>query len=113
MSHKFILSVWDLAIIENALREYRDRWSNTLSRRGNRDLDALIANISAARPPIEKNEKDPHNGVAAPGNGGSARDERLPEAMLGNWCWIEGGNEQNWNQQIFARIPPEGTVATV
>ena len=21
----------------------------------------------------------------------------LPEAMLGNWCWIEGGNEQNWN----------------
>ena len=86
VSHKFILSVWDLAIIENALREYRDRWSNTLSRRGNRDLDALIANISAARPPIEKNEKDPHNGVAAPGNRGSARDERLPEAMLGNWC---------------------------
>ena len=31
----------------------------------------------------------------------------LPEAMLGNWCWIEGG-EQNWNQQIFARVPPEG-----
>jgi len=75
VSHKFILSVWDLAIIENALREHRDRWSNTLSRRGNRDLDALIANISAARPPIEsQNEKDPHNGVAAPGNRGSARD---------------------------------------
>src|SRR2546429_6350001 len=34
--------------------------------------------------------------------------ERLPEAMLGNWCWIEGGDEQNWNQQIFARVPPEG-----
>ena len=33
---------------------------------------------------------------------------RLPEAMLGNWCWIEGGDEQNWNQQIFARVPPEG-----
>jgi len=32
----------------------------------------------------------------------------LPEAMLGNWCWIEGGDEQNWNQQIFARVPPEG-----
>jgi hypothetical protein len=28
--------------------------------------------------------------------------------MLGNWCWIEGGDEQNWNQQIFARVPPEG-----
>ena len=40
--------------------------------------------------------------------------ERLPEAMLGNWCWIEGGDEQNWNQQIFARVPPGGvTVATV
>jgi len=32
----------------------------------------------------------------------------LPEAMLGNWCWIEGGDERNWNQQIFARVPPEG-----
>ena len=30
---------------------------------------------------------------------------RLPEAMLGNWCGIEGGDEQNWNQQIFARVP--------
>ena len=45
--------------------------------------------------------------------GAAHATERLPEAMLGNWCWIEGGNEQNWNQQIFARIPPEGTVATV
>ena len=35
-------------------------------------------------------------------------DARLPEAMLGNWCWIEGGDEQNWSQQIFARVPPEG-----
>jgi hypothetical protein len=34
--------------------------------------------------------------------------ERLPEAMLGNWCWIEGVDEQDWNQQIFARVPPEG-----
>ena len=34
--------------------------------------------------------------------------ERLPEAMLGNWCWVEGGDEQNWKQQIFARVPPEG-----
>ena len=34
--------------------------------------------------------------------------DRLPEAMLGNWCWIEGGDEQNFNQQIFARVPPEG-----
>jgi hypothetical protein len=34
--------------------------------------------------------------------------EHLPEAMLGNWCWIEGGDEQNWNQQIFARVPLEG-----
>jgi len=32
----------------------------------------------------------------------------LPEVILGNWCWIEGGDEQNWNQQIFARVPPEG-----
>jgi len=34
--------------------------------------------------------------------------ERLLEAMLGNWCWVEGGDEQNWKQQIFARVPPEG-----
>jgi hypothetical protein len=34
--------------------------------------------------------------------------EHLPEAMLGNWCWFEGGDEQNWNQQIFARVPPDG-----
>ena len=46
--------------------------------------------------------------------GAAHADSRLPEAMLGNWCWIEGGDEQNWNQQIFARVPPEGvTVATV
>jgi hypothetical protein len=45
---------------------------------------------------------------AADGNRGSARDCSLTEAMLGNWCWIEGGDEQNWNQQIFARVPPEG-----
>ena len=32
----------------------------------------------------------------------------LPEAMLGNWCWIEGVDEQDWNQQIFARVPPVG-----
>jgi hypothetical protein len=40
--------------------------------------------------------------------GAAHATERLPEAMLGNWCWIEGGDEQNWNQQIFARVPPEG-----
>jgi hypothetical protein len=34
--------------------------------------------------------------------------ERLPEVMLGHWCWVEGGDEQNWTQQIFARVPPEG-----
>jgi len=56
VTNKFILSVWDLTVIENALREYRDRWSNTFSRRSQRDLDALIANISAARPPIEKSK---------------------------------------------------------
>ena len=39
---------------------------------------------------------------------GAHATERLPEAMLGNWCWIEGGDEQNWNQQIFARVPPGG-----
>jgi hypothetical protein len=33
---------------------------------------------------------------------------RLPEAMLGNWCWVEGDDKQNWNHQIFARVPPEG-----
>ena len=47
--------------------------------------------------------------------GAAHATERLPEAMLGNWCWIEGCDEQNWNQQIFARVPPPGgvTVATV
>src|SRR5215475_14174975 len=38
--------------------------------------------------------------------------ERLPEAMLGNWCWIEGGDEQNWNQQIFARFEAEANPET-
>ena len=40
---------------------------------------------------------------------------QLPDTITGNWCWIEGGDEQNWNQQIFARVPPPGgvTVATV
>ena len=37
-------------------------------------------------------------------------DGRLPEAILGNWCWIEGGDEQNWNQQ---NLPRGVTVATV
>jgi hypothetical protein len=32
----------------------------------------------------------------------------LPETITGNWCWVEGGDEKNWNQQIFARVPPEG-----
>ena len=33
---------------------------------------------------------------------------QLPDTITGNWCWIEGGDEQNWNQQIFARVLPEG-----
>jgi hypothetical protein len=32
---------------------------------------------------------------------------QLPDTITGTWCWIEGGDEQNWNQQIFARVPPE------
>ena len=42
--------------------------------------------------------------------GAAHATERLPEAMLGNWCWIEGGDEQNWNQQ---NLPRGVTVATV
>ena len=32
----------------------------------------------------------------------------LPNTITGTWCWVEGGDEQNWNQQIFARVPSEG-----
>ena len=44
----------------------------------------------------------------APQSSGRVSTVPLPEATLGNWCWIEGGDERNWNQQIFARVPPEG-----
>jgi hypothetical protein len=33
---------------------------------------------------------------------------QIPDTITGTRCWIKGGDEQNWNQQIFARVPPEG-----
>ena len=39
---------------------------------------------------------------------------RLPEAMLGNWCWIEGGDEQNWiSKSLLVYLPRDVTVGTV
>jgi hypothetical protein len=31
---------------------------------------------------------------------------QLPEAMLGKWCWAEGGDESNPDQQIYTRTFP-------
>jgi len=31
----------------------------------------------------------------------------LPDTITGTWCWVEGGDEKNRNQQIFIRSAPE------
>jgi hypothetical protein len=31
----------------------------------------------------------------------------LPDIITGTWCWVEGGDEKNRNQQIFIRSAPE------
>jgi hypothetical protein len=31
----------------------------------------------------------------------------LPNTITGTWCWVEGGDEKNRNQQIFIRSAPE------
>src|SRR5215813_5506373 len=31
----------------------------------------------------------------------------LPDIIAGTWCWVEGGDEKNRNQQIFIRSAPE------
>jgi hypothetical protein len=31
----------------------------------------------------------------------------LPDTITGDWCWVESGNENNRNQQIFVRSTPE------
>jgi hypothetical protein len=31
----------------------------------------------------------------------------LPNTITGTWCWVEGGDEKNRNQQTFIRSAPE------
>jgi hypothetical protein len=31
----------------------------------------------------------------------------MPDTITGTWCWVEGGDEKNRNQQIFIRSAPE------
>jgi hypothetical protein len=38
----------------------------------------------------------------------AAHADTLPEAFVGEWCWIAGGDKkENLNQQIFVRPPPK------
>ena len=31
----------------------------------------------------------------------------IPKALHGDWCWVEGGDGSNWQQQTFVRATPE------
>jgi hypothetical protein len=33
---------------------------------------------------------------------------KLPDTIIGDWCISQWGNDQNHNQQIFTRTPPDG-----
>jgi hypothetical protein len=31
----------------------------------------------------------------------------MPEALYGEWCWKPGGDELNWQRQVFIRSAPK------